>query len=150
MKLPPAARRALHIDTEFFASLVNRSQVLNIPDQLMRYIKGPLLDAREIDRQVLWARLSAVHELCNSERETVRARVHGTVERGLLVTLFGLRGFVPISHVPRKQVSENDADGHRPGWLNEDDLKARARLWTTIHGLEPSAPRSLRVQSKRA
>ena len=54
-------------------------------------------------------------EIGKKMRETVRVPVHGAVDRGLLCSFCGLRGFIPVSHIPKE-----------PGtWLAADELKVR-------------------------
>lgn len=89
-------------------------QIAAMPDVMTKGGKGPLLACNNLDLDILWGRLHTLEELSKSMRETIRVEVHGCVERGLLVTLFGIRGFVPISHVKKEEGQE---------WLAKSDLE---------------------------
>jgi hypothetical protein len=77
--------------------------------------KGPLLACNNIDLDLIWKRLYQLQDICKTLRETVNVEVHGAVERGLLVSLFGIRGFLPISHIKKEGGSES--------WLTQSDLE---------------------------
>lgn len=89
-------------------------QIVAVPEGMSKGGKGPLLACNNLDLDILWGRLSTIEELAKSMRETIRVEVHGCVERGLLITLFGIRGFVPISHVKKEEGQE---------WLAKSDLE---------------------------
>lgn len=89
--------------------------------------KGPLLVCDDLDVELIWKRLNAVKDLNNSMRETIRCTVTGAVERGLLVNLFGVKGFVPVSHVTKQEGQE---------WLAKEDLQVRAYI-ARMHCLCP-------------
>lgn len=92
-------------------------QIVAVPEGMSKGGKGPLLACNNIDLDILWGRLGTIEELAKSMRETIRVEVHGCVERGLLITLFGIRGFVPISHVKKEEGQE---------WLAKSDLEVPA------------------------
>lgn len=94
-------------------------QIVAVPEGMSKGGKGPLLACNNIDLDILWGRLGTIEELAKSMRETIRVEVHGCVERGLLITLFGIRGFVPISHVKKEEGQE---------WLAKSDLEVPASL----------------------
>ena len=52
---------------------------------------------------------------------SLQVEVHGAVDRGLLVNLTGVRGFIPASHVPK-------IDGQV---LSGQQLKVRCQTTTT-------------------
>jgi hypothetical protein len=80
--------------------------------------KGPLLVCDDLDIELVWKRLNNIKELNTSMRETIRCTVTGAVERGLLINLFGVRGFIPVSHVTKPEGQE---------WLAKEDLQ----VWAT-------------------
>ena len=108
-----AACRSLARRRPPFPSVFLRLQVSFIPQDMTSDGKGPILTCDDLDTALLWRRVRQIQEIGKKMRETIRVPVHGAVERGLLVSLSGLRGFVPISHVPKE-----------PGrWLAQEDLK---------------------------
>lgn len=96
------------------SDICRRMQIVAVPEGMSKGGKGPLLACNNLDLDILWGRLNTVEELAKSMRETIRVEVHGCVERGLLITLFGIRGFVPISHVKKEPGQE---------WLAKSDLE---------------------------
>jgi hypothetical protein len=91
-------------------------QIIALPPDMTKGGKGPLLACNDLDLELIWQRLQQVKQLNTSMRETIRVPVTGAVDRGMLVQLFGIKGFVPVSHVPKME----DED-----WLAKDDLEVR-------------------------
>lgn len=88
-------------------------QVIAVPDNMEINGRGPLLAANNMDTDLIWKRMMQMIDASRSMRETFKVQVHGITDRGLLVTLSGLRGFVPIGHIPKP-------DGK---WLEREDLE---------------------------
>lgn len=107
-----ASSRALWQQSDF--SL----QILALPPDMAKGGKGPLLICDQLDLELMWKRLLAVKELSATMRETIRVTVTGCVDKGLLINMFGVRGFVPVSHV----IKESDQQ-----WLAKDDLQVRSQ-----------------------
>jgi hypothetical protein len=91
-------------------------QILALPPDMAKGGKGPLLVCDDLDFELVWKRLVNIKELNTTMRETIRCTVTGAVERGLLVHLFGVRGFIPVSHVTKQDGQE---------WLAKEDLQVR-------------------------
>lgn len=83
------------------SGLVREFKILAIPDDCRPGGKGPLLTARDLDKNVANRRLSQIMEVCRRDREVVNSRMVGINSGGVRCTLVGVPSFLPRSHCRR-------------------------------------------------
>ena len=110
----PTEQLSLALCSLYMPDIALMLQILALPPDMAKGGKGPLLVCDDLDLGLIWKRLNNVKDLNDTMRETIRCTVTGAVERGLLVNLFGVRGFVPVSHVTRQEGQD---------WLAKEDLQ---------------------------
>ena len=109
MRRSSEARRAVK-STNLINGHTRPFKVIGIPPKGMEaWGRGPLLSAMHYDKDMLWARVSQLHQLGVEEgREgkgcvPFKVKVHSFNSGGLVASVMGLEAFVPNSHISRRQ-----------------------------------------------
>lgn len=86
----------------FPEGLVREFKVVQVPDEMTFFDKGPLLSAKEHDLDLLLRRLRQLNEACTQDLERVKVKIHSVNNGGAVTTIQGLNAFVPFGRLANK------------------------------------------------
>ncbi|GMH40203.1 hypothetical protein BSKO_08107 [Bryopsis sp. KO-2023] len=141
----------LHRRRPMKPGLVRQFKIISIPDDCKPGGKGPLLGARELDKNVNNQRLTQIMEVCRRDREVVKSHMVGINSGGVKCTLIGIPSFLPRSHCKREspdyiedaEMQETYVGKHIPvALVGIDRLKDRVVV-SEMRAIESNAMRSI-------